>query len=118
MTTSAISISQTKQELGWFPKRPQGKQLNATGQQEGYNYNRPIKKPFLRRINELQEKIDKLQEECQEHFQDSATVKWETESLISSFREETLNIKELIPHYLKIQQIDTTVSKIGEKKVS
>ena len=42
-----------KQGLGWFPKRPQGKQLNATGQQEGYDYNRSIKKPFLRRINEL-----------------------------------------------------------------
>ena len=64
-----------KQGSGWFPKRPQGKQLNATGRQEGYNYNKPIKKPFLRRIDELQEEIDKLQEECQEPFQDSATLK-------------------------------------------
>ena len=107
-----------KQESGWFPKQPQGKQLNATGQQEGYNYNRPIKKPFLRRINELQKEIDKLREECQEPFQDSATVKWETESLILSFREETFNIKELIPHHLEIQQNDTTLSKIGEKRIS
>ena len=45
-------------------------------------------------------------------------VKWETESLISSFREETFNIKELIPHHLEIQQKDTTLSKIGEKRVS
>ena len=82
--------------MGWFPKRPQGKQLNATRRQEGYDYNRPIKKPFLRCIDELQEKIDKLREECQEPFQDSATVKWETESLIFSFEEETLDIKELI----------------------
>ena len=107
-----------KQRLGWFPKQPQGKQLNATGQQEGYDYNRPIKKPFLRRIDELQEEIDKLREECQEPPQDSATVKWETESLILSFREETLNIKELIPHHLEIQQKDTILSEIGEKKVS
>ena len=45
-------------------------------------------------------------------------MKWETESLILSFREETLDIKELIPHHLEIQQKDTTLSKIGEKKVS
>ena len=104
--------------MGWFSKRPRGKQLNPTGQQEGYDYNRPIKKPFLRRIDELQEEIDKLREECQELFQDSATVKWETESLILSFREETLNIKELIPHHREIQQKDTTLSKICEKRVS
>ena len=42
-----------KQGSGWFSKRPQGKQLNATGQQEGYDYNKPIKKPFLRLIDEL-----------------------------------------------------------------
>ena len=107
-----------KQGSEWFPKQPQGKQLNATGQQEGYDYNRLIKKPFLRRIDELQEEIDKLREECQEPFQDFATVKWETESLILSFREETFNIKELIPHHLEIQQKDTTLSKISEKKVS
>ena len=64
-----------KQGLGWFPKQSRGKQLNATGQQEGYNYNRPIKKPILRRIDELQEEIDKLREECQEPLQDIATVK-------------------------------------------
>ena len=64
-----------KQESGWFSKRPQGKQLNATGRQKGYDYNRLIKKPFLRRIDKLQEEIDKLREECQEPFQDSATVK-------------------------------------------
>ena len=107
-----------KQGSGWFSKRPRGKQLNATGQQEGYDYNRPIKKPFLRRIDELQEEIDKLREECQEPLQDSATVKWETESLILSFRERTLNIKELIPHHLEIQQKDITLSEIGEKRVS
>ena len=45
-------------------------------------------------------------------------VKWETESLILSFREETLNIKELILHHLEIQQKDTTLSEIGEKRVS
>ena len=44
-----------KQGLGWFSKRPREKQLNETGQQEGYNYNRPIKKPFLQCVNELQE---------------------------------------------------------------
>ena len=107
-----------KQGSGWFPKQPRGKQLNATGQQEGYDYNRPIKKQFLRRINELQEEIDKLREKCQEPLQDSATVKWETESLISSFREETFNIKELIPHHLEIQQKDITLPEIGEKRVS
>ena len=107
-----------KQGSGWFPKRPQGKQLNATGQQEGYDYNRPIKKPFLRCIDKLQKEIDKLREECQEPFQDFATVKWETESLILSFREETLNIKELIPHHLEIQQKNTTLSEISEKRVS
>ena len=104
-----------KQRSEWFSKQPQGKQLNATGQQEGYVYNRPIKKPFLQRIDELQEEIDKLREECQEPLQDSATVKWETESLILSFREKTLDIKELISHHLEIQQKDTTLSKIGEK---
>ena len=107
-----------KQGSGWFPKRPREKQLNATGQQEGYDYIKPIKKPFLWRINELQEEIDKLQKERQEPFQDSATVKWKTESLISSFREETFNNKKLIPHHLEIQQKDTTLSKIGEKRVS
>ena len=107
-----------KQKLGWFSKQHEGKQLNATGQQEDYNYNRLIKKPFLGRINKLQEEIDKLQEECQEPLQDSATVKWETESLILSFREETLNIKKLIPHYLEIQQKDSTLCKRGEKRVS
>ena len=91
-----------KQGSGWFPKRPRGKQLNATGRQEGYDYNRPIKKPFLRCIDELQEEVDKLQEECQEPFQDSTMVKWKTESLILSFREETFDIKELIPHHLEI----------------
>ena len=91
-----------KQGSGWFPKRPRGKQLNKTGQQEGYDYNSPIKNPFLRCINELQEEIDKLQEECQEPLQDSAMVKWETESLISSFKEKILDIKELIPHHLEI----------------
>ena len=45
-------------------------------------------------------------------------VKWETESLILSFREETFDIKELIPHHLEIQQKDTTLSEIGEKRVS
>ena len=44
-------------------------------------------------------------------------VKWETESLILSFREETLDIKELILRHLGIQQKDTTLSKI-EKRVS
>ena len=107
-----------KQGSGWFPKRPQRKQLNATGQQEGYDYNRAIKKPFLRRIDKLQEEIDKLQEECQEPFQDSATVKWKTESFILSFREETFDIKELIPHHLEIQQKDTTLSEIGKRRVS
>ena len=107
-----------KQGSGWFLKRPQGKQLNATGRQEDYDYNRPIKKPFLRRIDELQEEIDKLREECQEPFHDSATVKWKTESLISSFRKKTFDIKELIPHHLEIQQKDTTLSEIGEKRVS
>ena len=107
-----------KQGSGWFLKRPRGKQLNATGQQEGYDYNRPIKKPFLCRIDKLQEEIDKLQEKCQEPFQDSATVKWETESLILSFREETFDIKELIPHHLEMQQKDTTLSEIGEKRFS
>ena len=107
-----------KQGLGWFLKQPQRKQLNATGQQGGYGYNRLIKKLFLQRINKLQEEIDKLQKKYQEPLQDSATVKWETESLILSFREETLNIKELIPHHLEIQQKDTILSKIGEKKVS
>ena len=77
-----------------------------------------MKKPFLRRIDELQEEIDKLREECQELFQDSATAKWETESLILSFREKTLDIKELILHHLEIQQKDTTLSEIGEKRVS
>ena len=99
-----------KKGLRWFPKRPQRKQLNATGQQEGYDYNRPIKKPFLCRIDELQEEINKLREECQEPFQDSATVKWETESLILSFREKAIDIKELISHHLEIQQKDTTQS--------
>ena len=107
-----------KQGSGWFSKRPQGKQLNTTGQQEGYDYNRPIKKPFLHRIDKLQEEIDKLRGECQEPFQDSATVKWETESLILSFREKTFDIKELIPHHFEIQQKDTTLSEIGEKRVS
>ena len=107
-----------KQGSGWFPKQPRRKQLNATGWQEGYDYNRPIKKPVLRRIDELQEEIDKLREECQEPFQDSAMVEWETESLISSFREETFNIKELIRHHLEMKLKDTTLSKIGEKKVS
>ena len=45
-------------------------------------------------------------------------MKWETESLILSFREETLNIKELIPHHLEIQQKDTILFEIGEKRVS
>ena len=45
-------------------------------------------------------------------------MKWETESLISSFREETLNIKELIPYHFKIQLKNTTLSEIGEKRVS
>ena len=45
-------------------------------------------------------------------------MKWETESLILSFREETLNMKELIPHHLEIQQKDTNLSEIGEKRVS
>ena len=45
-------------------------------------------------------------------------MKWETESLILSFREETFDIKELILHHLEIQQKDTTLSKIGEKRVS
>ena len=107
-----------KQGSRWFPKQPRGKQLNATGQQEGYDYNRLIKKPFLRRINMLQEEIDKLQEEYQEPLQDSATVKWKTKSLILSFREKTFNIKELIPHHLEIQQKDITLFEIGEKRVS
>ena len=45
-------------------------------------------------------------------------MKWETESLISSFTEKTLNIKELIPHHLKVQLKDTTLFEIGEKRVS
>ena len=45
-------------------------------------------------------------------------MKWETESLILSFKEETLNIKELISHHLEIQQKDTTLFKIGKKRVS
>ena len=45
-------------------------------------------------------------------------MKWETESLILSFREKTLNIKGLIPHHLEIQQKDTTLSEIGKKRVS
>ena len=44
-------------------------------------------------------------------------MKWETESLILSIREETFDIKELILHHLEIQQKDTTLSKIGEKRV-
>ena len=107
-----------KQGLEWFLKRPQRKQLNATGRQKGYDYNQPTKKPFLWHIDKLQEDIDKLQEECQKPLQDSVTAKWETESLILSFREETLDIKELIPHHLEIQQKDTTLSRIGKKRVS
>ena len=45
-------------------------------------------------------------------------MKWKTESLILSFREETLDIKELIPHHHEIQQKDNTLSEKGEKKVS
>ena len=45
-------------------------------------------------------------------------MKWETKSLILSFREETLDIKELIPHHFEIQQEDITLSKIGKKRVS
>ena len=37
---------------------------------------------------------------------------------ILSFREETLDIKELIPHHLEIQQRDTTLSKISEKRIN
>ena len=45
-------------------------------------------------------------------------MKWKTESLILSLREETLNIRELILHHLEIQQKDITLFEIGEKRVS
>ena len=118
MTTTAISISQTSKD--WDGSLSNLKESSLTQQvdRKATTITRPIKKPFLRRIDELQEEIDKLQEECQDSLQDSATVKWETESLILSFREKTLDIKELIPHHLEIQQKDTTLSEICEKRVS
>ena len=65
-----------------------------------------------------QGEIDKLCDEYQDPLQAFATVKWNTESLISSFKEETFDVKELALQHLKLQQKDATLSEIGEKRVS
>ena len=66
----------------------------------------------------LQREIDKLRNEYQDLWQASAIVKWNTKSFISSFKEETFNVKELVFQHLKLQQKDATLSKIGKKIVS
>ena len=66
----------------------------------------------------LQEEIEKLHNEYQDFPQDSATVKWNTKSFISFFKEKTFDVKELVLQHLKLQQKDDTLSEISEKKVS
>ena len=66
----------------------------------------------------LQGEIDKLRDEYQDVPQAFTTVKWDTKSLISPFKDETFDVKELVPKHLELQQKDAILSKIGEKKVS
>ena len=52
----------------------------------------------------LQGEIDKLRDKYQDPPQASATVKENTKSLISFFKEKTFDVKELVLQHLKIQQ--------------
>ena len=66
----------------------------------------------------LQRQIHKLHAEYQDLPQAAVTVKWNTESLISSFKEETFDIKLLVPQYPQLQKKDIILSEIGKKRVS
>ena len=90
MTTTAISIFQTSKDWDGSLSNLEESSLTQQVDRKATTITGLLKKPFLRRINELQEEIDKLQEECQEPLQHSATVKWETESLILFFRKKHL----------------------------
>ena len=50
----------------------------------------------------LQEEIDELRHKYQDLPQASVTVKWNTESLISSFKDKIFDIKELVLQHLKL----------------
>ena len=62
----------------------------------------PSIEPFLQQIETLQEEIDKLHNKYQDFLQASTTMKWDIKSLISSFKEKTFDIKELVPQYLEL----------------
>ena len=49
-----------------------------------------------------------------------AKIKWEEESLISSFvlKNKPFDIKDLVPLQPKLQRKDATLSEIGESRVS
>ena len=51
----------------------------------------------------LQGEIDKLRDKYQDFPQVSATVKWDTESCISSFKEKTFDVKKQVLQKLKLQ---------------
>ena len=90
MTTTAISIFQTSKDWDGSLSDLEESNLMQQVDRKATTITGLLKKPFLRRIDELQEEIDKLQEECQKPLQDSATVKWKTESLILFFRKKHL----------------------------
>ena len=68
--------------------------------EKGYDIH--LTKPFLQQIKVLQREINKLCDKYQDFLQASATMKWDTESLISFFKEKTFDIKELVSQHLKL----------------
>ena len=62
----------------------------------------PPIKSFLQWIKVLQKEIDKFCKKGPNPLQASATVEWNTKSLILSFKEKTFNIKTLVPQHPKL----------------
>ena len=58
----------------------------------------------------LQEEINKLCDKYPDFPQASATVKWNTKSLILYFKKASFDVKELVLQHFELQQKDPTLS--------
>ena len=50
----------------------------------------------------LQGEVNKFRNKYQDFPQASATVKWNTESFISSFKKETFDVKKLVSQHFEL----------------